>query len=308
MKPGIYPGLPMAEYLAIDALSATPARTLLDECPAAGWFASKLNAERPRDESDGMDLGTVAHSVLLEDSTECCVVIDPKDYPTKSNGNIPKGWTNNEIRAARDAARAAGKSPMFKSDFDNVMAMVGQARAFIKSLREAEPAVYQAFMPNGGDSEVTMVWDEGGTLCKLRCDCVANDYSIVTDYKTTAGSASPSKWGRTHMIGSGLYFNAAWYRRGIAALTGITPDYLFLVQENAAPYLCSLQGMDAETIALGDEKVAAALKQWRRCVTENAWPGYPARVCYPELPPWERLQWDSRLQVTGDGIDYGSQA
>lgn len=308
MKPGIYPGLPMTEYLAIDALSATPARILLDECPAAGWFASKLNAEKPSEESDGMDLGTVAHSVLLENSTACCVVIDPRDYPTKSNGNIPKGWTNNEIRAARDEARAAGKSPMFKRDFDNMQAMVSQARAFIESLREPEPAIWQSFLPDGGDSEITMVWEESGLLCKLRCDRLASSYQIVTDYKTTAASASPSKWGRTHLIGSGLYFNAAWYRRGVQALTGQVPDYLFLVQETAAPYLCSIQGMDAETIALGDEKVNAAIRQWRQCVEADAWPGYPARVCYPELPPWERVQWEARLVVTAEGIDYASQA
>ncbi len=309
MKPGIYPGLPMAEYLAIDALSATPARILLDQCPRAGWFASKMNPELERDEADVFDIGTVAHSGFLEDSFDGCMVIDPKDYPTKSTGNIPKGWTNNEIKAARDSARAAGKTPLLVKHFDAVSNMVGEARVFVRSLKDTEPAIYGALTPGGGDVELTMVWQEAnGLLCKLRADCISADRAVVVDYKTAGTSVEPSRFARSHLVNMGYYFNAAWYRRGINALCGVVPTYVFLAQETAPPYLCSLPGLDPETVALGDEKVNAALKQWGDCVASGKWPGYPARVCFPPLPVYERMKWDERVIITADGVDYASQA
>ena len=63
--PGIYPGLPMAEYLAIPALSAGILRTLVDRCPRAAWYESWLNPERARTDSPATDLGTVARPMAM---------------------------------------------------------------------------------------------------------------------------------------------------------------------------------------------------------------------------------------------------
>lgn len=305
--PGIYPGMPMADYLAIDALSTTPVRTALDECPRAGWFKSRLNPNRVREVSEIMDIGTIAHGILLEGSTAGVAIIRPEDYPSKT-GSVPKGWTNDAIRAARDSAREAGRLPILADDFADVEQMIAVAKDYIGALEHTEPAVWRMFQPTGGTSELTMVWDEDGILCKLRTDRMAYDYTIVCDYKTSGMSVEPSRFARTTLAGMGYYFGAAWYRRGIMALTNSDPSYLFLCQETAAPYLCSLVGIDPAGMALGDEKVAAGLALWRRCLATGQWDGYPNRVCYAELPLWERVQWDERVILTRDGIDYGSQA
>ena len=73
------------------------------------------------------------------------------------------------------------------------------------------------------------------------------------------------------MVGMGYYVSASFYRRGITALTSVTPDYLFLVVEQQAPYLCSLVGVDPHGYALGSEKVEAGLKAWQRCASSNVW-------------------------------------
>lgn len=307
VKPGIYPDMPMADYLALDALSATPVRTALDECPRAGWFKSRLNPERERETSEVMDIGTIAHSVLLEGSTAGVAIIKREDYKGKT-GTVPVGWTNDAIRAARDEARAKGKQPILSEDFADVETMVAVAKDFIGALQHTEPAVWRMFQPDGGQSEVTMVWEDGGMLCKARTDRIAFDFSIVCDYKTSAQSVQPSRFARTNLSGMGYYFGAAWYRRGINILTGTDPTYLFLCQETAKPHLCSLVGIDAAGMALGEEKVLAGIKLWRECVKTGQWDGYPNRVCYAELPAWDRIQWDSRVTVTADGINYGSQA
>jgi hypothetical protein len=307
VEPGIYPGMPMADYLAIDALSTTPVRALIDECPRMGWWRSRLNPNRPRETSKEMDVGSAAHSVLLEDSWACIVELDPAAYPSKT-GSVPKGFTNDAIREARDAARAAGKYPVLLGGMQPIRDMVTVAQQFIGSLRTTEPAIWRAFEPDGGQSEVTMVWqDEAGMLCKLRTDRIANDYGVTVDYKTSGMSVEPDKFARSARSGMGYDFGAAWYCRGIKALTGVESAYLFLAQETEPPHLCSLNGIPPADMALASEQVAEGLRQWAQCLRTGQWPGYANRVCYAERPPWDRARWDERLIITGDGIEYGSQ-
>lgn len=304
MKPGIYPGLPMADYLAIDALSTTPLRTAIEECPRAGWWRSRLNPNRPREQSSEMDIGSIAHSVLLEDSWECVAIIRPEDYPSKV-GTVPKGWTNDAIRAARDDARAAGRYPILPDDVVDVRAMVDVAKSYIESLRTTEPAIWRAFQPDGGASEVTMVWQDGDLLCKLRTDRISADHGVICDYKTSGMSVEPNRWGRTQMQNLGHDFGAAWYRRGVETLTGVRPDYVYLCQETTAPFLCSLIGVDPERVALGNAKVEKALRLWRQCLATGQWDGYPNRCVYPELPPWEMARWMEQDESTDEhGIPY----
>ena len=78
LEPGVYPDLPMADYLAIPALSAGIVRTLLDRCPRAAWHESWLNPQRARYDTAATDIGTVAHAVLLEGSDDCVEVIERK--------------------------------------------------------------------------------------------------------------------------------------------------------------------------------------------------------------------------------------
>jgi hypothetical protein len=285
MAPGVYPGLSMAEYLAIPALSSGVARDMVDQCPAKAWFGSWLNPQRVREDTHATDRGTIAHAALLEGSFAGVAVIDPADHPAQ-NGNIPDGWTNKAIRDARDSARAAGKIPILKADFAECEAMVNAASDYIAHADESE--VTRLFTPAFGESEVTMVWKEGETLCKLRADRISLDRTIVCDYKTTDASADPDRWGRTQLVNMGYYFQAAWYRRGVAALNdGRVPAFIFLAQECSAPYLCSLIGCDPAMIDAGDAKVAVSIKRWQRCARDQSWPGYPSRIAYPELPAFE---------------------
>lgn len=258
-----------------------------------------------------MDIGSAAHSVLLENSWACVVEIDPANYPAKTKPfNIPHGFTNDAIREARDNARAAGKYPVLLGGIGPIRDMVTVAREFIGALQHTEPAVWRAFQPDGGESEVTMVWEEyDGPLCKLRTDRTSLDFSVVVDYKTSGMSVEPDRFARTQLHGGmGYAFGSAWYRRGIKALTGVDPAYLWLAQETEAPHLCSLSALDPSGEALAEEKVESGLRKWRECLRTGQWDGYPNRVCHAETPPWERMRWDERVVLTKDGIDYGSQA
>lgn len=304
-EPGIYHGMSMADYQAIEAIGQQTLQQTLDRCPLAGWFNSYLNPHRPADDTAPKDAGSIAHKILLEGTMDGVCVIDPNDHPTEKTGNIPDGWTNKSIRAARDAARDAGQIPILKPAMGEIKAMVTSAEKFIQSLRVSEPAIFSLFQPNGGTSETTIVWKDEGVLCRIRPDRLSADHALIGDAKFTGTSAEPDQWGRTQMVRMGYYTAAAFYQRGVEQLTGKTCSYVYLVVETAPPYLCSLVGVDPHAFSLGHEKINLALAKWRKCVKDGYWPGYPTRVAYPEIPAWEDARWLE--QQTSEPIAYGSQ-
>ncbi len=299
--------MPMEHYLALPAVSAGLILRLLDECPKAAWHESWLNPRRAADESDAADIGTIAHSILLEGNSGNVAVIDPADHPAERTGAIPDGWTNKSIRQARDNARADGRIPILVGDMDRVQAMVEAARDYIDSLRETEPAVWACMAARGGDSELTITWKHSGagfsTDCRARPDRISTDRSIVVHVKTTERSAEPDRWGRTHLIGLGEYVRAAFYREAIVReCGGVQSEHVFLVIEQHPPYLCSLVGVDPHGYALGRDKVMTGLELWARCAAVQKWPGYPNRACYPTIPPWIDAHWEERQM--GNAYDY----
>lgn len=304
MTPGIYPGLPMADYLAIKAVSAGVLTTLLDRCAAAAWYESPWNPDRVIETNGEMDAGSIAHEIFLEGSRDCCVVIDPRNHPAEKTGAIPKGWTNKSIRDARDGVRSVGKIPVLLDDLAEIEAIAAAARRYVDSLEKTEPAIYSLFRPGGGRSEVTIVWREGDTLCKLRADRLANDLKLIADYKTTSQSAEPNRFGRSQLIGMRYYISASWYRRGVRAATGVDCDYVFLAGETCRPYLHSLPACAPSLAALGDEKVVHALRTWQECERANHWPEYPNRVAWIEAPAYEVSQWLEREGTDASGIPY----
>lgn len=303
ISPGIHPGIPMRAYHALPAVNAGLLRTIVERCPAAAFCDSWLNESTRLEEQPNatLDKGAIAHALLLEGDDSRVAVIDPMAHPAKTTGAIPEGWTNQSIRAARDRAYAEGKLPILKPAMEEIVAMVRAAREFIDKLREEEPAIWRAFQPDGGESEVTMLWDEDGTLCRIRPDRINCERNLVVDYKSTDGSAEPSTWGRAQLIRMGFYQSAAFYRRGIRKLCGTDCDYVFLVQETSYPYLCSLVGVDSSGFALGAAKVDYGLTLWKKCARVGVWPHYPPRVVFVELPPWEQMQWEEREAL---GIPY----
>jgi hypothetical protein len=311
-QPGIHKGVTMEQYLAMHAVNASLLHELDERCPAAALYASWLNPNP--DEADEEDetvqqgVGTIAHSVLLEGSTACVAVIDPNDH-AGPRGGIPKGWTNDSIKAARAEAIAAGKVPIFPGKMRKVERMVAAARAYIETLKAEEPHVWALFQPAGGDSELTMVWQErDGTLCKIRPDRISPDRRLSVNYKTTGASASPAVWFRRQALTLGYPMASAFYERGIQLTCGVDEaTELWLVQEQEPPYLCSLVGLDAQAQALAARRMRGALQSWAACVASGRWPGYPTRAAYPEMPPWEIARDTAPAGIEQDGDVMGRE-
>lgn len=263
----------MTEYLALPAVSSGVVIAAARDCPYAAYWESYLNPVRMREHSKVTDSGTIAHSLFLEGDESNLVVVDAADWRTKA------------AQDAGDAAYASNKTPILAKKLAPVRLQVQRANEFMQSIKNTEPAVYDCY--NTGDTETVHEWDDDGVPCRIRPDRISIDKRMILDYKTTAASPNPESWGRTQMIGMGFYISAAFYRRGIKALYGVDADYVFLVQQNTAPYLCSLVGLGPREYELGEQQVERGLRTWRACVTRKSFPAYPARVVYPELPAWE---------------------
>jgi hypothetical protein len=285
--PGIY-DLPAADYHADPcpepSLSSSIAKVICLESARHAWAQhQRLNPHYVRAEKDHFDLGTAVHAVLLE-GVDQVVVVDAAD------------WRTNRAKEARDAARAEGKIPLLPPVHHKVLAMVEAAQWQL-----AEHAtVDNGAMFRGGQAEQTLVWREGPTWCRARLDYVrpALVESVVgeptqgwaiDDYKTAA-SANPDEWTRS-MFRFGYDLQAAWYQRGVQAVTGAPAVFRFAVQETEPPYALAVMALAPSTADLAEKKRRYALELWAQCLAADCWPGYPIETCYVQLPATHESWW-----------------
>lgn len=287
-KPGIYridASTYHADPVAVPSLSSSLARTIIERSPLHAWTDHpRLNQAFKSEERKEYDRGSAAHALLIE-GEDRIEIIAADSYRTKA------------AQEARDAARAAGKHPILAAEFENIYWMRSVALAAIRNCPDLSGLTLA-----DGKAEESLIWQDGNAWCRARPDWHADDWSLVIDYKTTNASAHPDAWVRT-MTGQGGEVQAAFYLRGIEALTKHQPKWVFLVQEVEAPFACSLIGLPPAFLALGESKVATAIHLWRECVASNIWPCYPNRICWVESPAWHQARWEESEGAHGLAYD-----
>jgi len=268
-----------ADPAEVPSLSASIAAILCTQSPAHARAAHpRLNPDFERVEKPHFDLGTVVHQLLLEGHTDSLVAVDAKD------------WRTNAAQEERDAAYAAGKTPILAKELPRITAMVDAVNDQLAK-HEADPPLF-----TDGKAEQTIIWEEeGGVVCRARLDWLRDDLGAVDDLKTVgrAGGADPYRFSRS-LFGIGYDIKAAFYLRGIKAVTGAEPEFRFVAIETEPPYALSVIGIAPSTRMLGEKKVRRALDLWRTCLDKNDWPAYTRRVAYAELPGWEEERWLER--------------
>jgi hypothetical protein len=223
----------------------------------------KLNNNYVNAESSRFDLGTIAHALLLEDDSSRLITIEADDWRTKA------------AKEARDAARAEGKIPILVKQAAHLLKMVGTARDFLRSSEVGD----MTFKP-----EQTLAWQEGTTWCRARPDWLSTDRTLILDYKTT-DDANPEAFIR--QIARMMYdTQSEFYSRGLEAVTGKRPLFVFLAQEIEPPYACSLIALSNAYLEIANAKVERAIKTWGYCLKTGDWHSYTNRILYAEPPSW----------------------
>jgi hypothetical protein len=278
MKPGIY-SMPAAAYHADPApeasLSGSVAVPLVHRSPRHAWWAHpRLNSQAERVNSDKMDLGTVAHALLLGCGGEISV-IDAENYTTK------------EARRERDAAREAGRTPILSGTYQEAEKMAKRAGEFLDN------AVSDWL---NGQPEQALIWQEGEAWCRGMVDWLMTDRRIVIDYKTTGTSARPDDVER-HLFDMHYHLKAAFYERGLNVLhpEGVgRRRFLFLFQETDAPFECSLVQLSEGAMMIGRKQATYAIRRWQACMKSGVWPGYGLDAHTASPPPWIENRWMAR--------------
>jgi hypothetical protein len=298
---GIHSNIPMPVYLGdpcpSPSLSSSVA-LLIDTASARhAWAQHPRLGGAPGEYSKKADLGTAAHDILFG-GDDCVVFVDAKDWRTKF------------AQDARDTARAAGKVALLEHQRPEIDAMVRAAREFC-----AEAGVLHII--EAGVAEETLVWREDAAgvpekqltfngvpiiwddtyFFRIRPDLMSYDATAgratMLHYKTTEASANPAKFIPGIMRSMGYAFTLQFYARGAAALAATTnPELancqqLILVQEQFAPYACSLIALDPAAVAIADARVNRAVATWKRCIATGRWPAYSPGIHYAEPTAWE---------------------
>ncbi len=274
MIAGIF-DIPMAEYLALPALSSGVAHTLLSESPLHARFAQQTE----RAGSSEADIGTFAHAMLLEGGMDTLVVIDADDWRTKA------------AKEAREIARAEGKLPILRGKVEAVERMVDAAHAYL-----TDSALADVFKT--GKAERTIVWQEGEVWCKARPDWLSD--TVLLHYKTTQASVAPRAFTRL-ATGAGYDLAMMFYVRGLNA---VMPDnqveHVLLAQEQSSPYACKLFDLSSAKCDIADRRVEQAIQTWGKCLAANVWPTYDGTIHTMDVTNWELAAAEEELLV-GDG-------
>ncbi len=284
LDPGIHDAIPMTDYVndpcPEPSISKGVIDTIVHRSPAHAYHEHPRLGGNNEDWSPRADIGSACHAVLLG-GDEAITYCDATYASGKRKGEIATDWTSKGAQQFQAAARAKGLIPMLERDRARLADMLAVSGPLLESLGE-------------GDTEQTMIWQDGSAWGKSRHDWIAKDRRILVDYKTTE-NADPSLWIRRTLMSSNYDIGGAWYLRGVDALFGKADrDFLFLLQEIKPPHLCSFVGIGPDILDLARRKIEAGLSLWRRCVESGTWPGYESRVHWAELPQYKIWDWESR--------------
>lgn len=274
-QPGIYDGIPAIEYhkdpCLYPSLSASIAHLLITETPlVAKTNHPRLNKTFQPTHKKEFDLGSAAHSYILEGNESAIHVIDAKDYRT------------DKAKAERDKAYDEGKYPVLAGRVEDVK---GMAEMFIEKIDKSKElkGILQR-----GKPEQTICWKENKLYFRSRTDWLTNEYDIMIDYKTS-DSANRNTFIRGPLSNLGYDMKAEFYMRGLRAVTESPLEntiFVWIVQETSKPYDLSFIGYSEQMKATAKRKVDLAIKIWKECTEKDEWPGYSSEIAWAELPPY----------------------
>jgi len=277
VAPGFIYDMPAAVYhrdpCDTPSLSASIGHRLLSESPKHAWLAHPKLGGAAAKNSKAFDRGSIVHELLLG-CGKGLEPIDAEDFKTKA------------ARESRDAAYAAGKTPVLQGDLADAMDVA----------RRLEEQLDDLGILLNGTSETVAIWEEptqfgGSVICRGMMDHLILDAATIYDIKSIR-SANPKVCQR-HMVEYGYDIQWAAYTSALGKLrpdlAGRT-DFVFLFCELDPPYCITPVRPSGSMRQLGQSKWDRAVESWSFCRTSGKWRGYTEGIIEVEAPPWAMAQ------------------
>lgn len=140
------------------------------------------------------------------------------------------------------------------------------------------------------DTEVSLVWDNDGLLCKGRIDKLHHDFVSVMDLKTTT-DASPAAFER-EIFRFGYHQQGAFYLDALARFDGQYRQFAWVLVavEKEPPHGIVVYRITDEALEQGARELEPLIAEYRECVRSGVWPSYKLEVNEIGLPKWARGQ------------------
>jgi len=278
MNPGVYPGIPAAEYHAMRDIVS---KSHLDRIARSPMHYQHYMTE-PFKQTDAMLVGSALHCLVLEPHLfDAEYIAIPEDAPTKPNirqinAKNPSAETVQAIRYW-DQLRGSGKVILTAEQLRRVQGMAAAV--------SAHPLASSVLV---GQRELTIVFDEPatGVRCKARLDDWNQELRIIADLKSTV-DASPSALARScdnyrYHVQAALYLTAAM-------CAGLAPDlFVFVAVESEPPHAVTVFELDKPAILKGQSLYERDLRTLKQCRASGHWPSYSSDPITLSLPAWSK--------------------
>lgn len=289
-EPCIIRGMPSETYHKMPALSNSGLKTLIN-CPAK-YYYKYLSGEYEPKERPHFKIGKAAHKYILEGREEF-----EKEYWHNPYSELKKDELIDLLKSfgyddsikkflvadlmelvLQKAGIVPKETHLTASELNQITCM---CRA-IKNDVKCSNALSQK-----GESELSIFWQDEKTGVWLKCrpDFLPYDCKDVPDYKT-ADSADPQTFYNS-FIKYGYHIQAAMYRMGIKAVTGIdVENFFFIVQEKEAPYITQIFNPATDhIITWGEKAIYSGIEKYLECKQKDLWEGYSNKIIELRIEP-----------------------
>ena len=249
--------MPNEEYhQQTDYISASMLKTFIK---SRRRFHNECILGNPGDFGSALDLGTVAHAMVLEpDKMDEIAVVIPNDVLSKSGSKAGKSWQ--EFKAEHE-----GIILLKSSEMETVLRMS-------KNVFENESAM-RLLATEGETEESVFVENDWG---KFRCRMDRRiPGKFIIDLKTTR-DAEPKKF-EQQVRDLGYHIQAEFYRRLCDEHFGCKHTFLFIAVRNTHPFSVGVYSLSDRHLFAAGETIDRAVEAIKECKEKDDW-----------REPWEK--------------------
>lgn len=233
----------------------------------------RYQIDNPSEPTPAMQLGSLTHEAVLQPD------LFSEKYLIKVEGDGRK----KEVKEARAAqvteANETGKFIVSAEHHE----LATQIAHSVWSNEHANALIESAeFVERAGIAEIE------GLPCKGLLDALCPSLSTAFDLKTTV-DASRREFER-YIFNYGYHRQGALYVDICRELGMAVEHYAIIAVEKTAPYCVATYRLKDDILELGRKENRQLITLYKRCLSGDNWPGYPAGIQDVGIPRWAEKQ------------------